>query len=133
MNQLHEHLRWRLAGILLLGVAVVVYEPSAGDPVNRLLIPLIMAAATWLMVQNLAAVALGAFLLAAIHSNPSSADWIDARAYPGLATLAAAMLVVIFARRFRRRIQETREARWGPRRSHPSQKSSLPTSLPEKD
>ncbi len=126
MNQLREHLRWRLAGILLLGVAVVAYEPSAGDPLNRLVIPLIMATATWLMVQNLAAVAMGAFLLAAIHSNPSSADWIDAWAYPGLATLAAAMLVVIFARRFRRRIEETREARWSTRRSQPSQTSSLP-------
>lgn len=126
MNQLSEHLRWRLLGVLLLGVAVVVYQPSAGDPLNRLLIPVIMAMAAWLMVQNLAAVALGACLLAAIHSNPSSADWIDARAYPGLAALAAAILIMIFARRFRRRIEETREARWAPRRDETSPTSSLP-------
>ena len=128
-----EHLGWRLIGVLLLGVAVIAYEPSAGDPVNRLLIPVIMAIAAWLMVRNLAAVALGACLLAVIHSNPSSTDWIDARAYPGLAALAAVILITIFARRFNRRIKETREARWAHRRNSGSRTSSLPKSLPESD
>ena len=127
-EQLSRHLRWRLCGVLLLGVTVIAYEPSAGDPVNRLVIP-----AAWLMGQNLAAVALGACLLAVIHSSPSSADWIDARAYPGLAALAGVILVSIFARRFRRRIEETREARWAHRRSRRPRTSSLSESLPESD
>ncbi len=133
MSQLHEHLRWRLVGVLLLGVAVIAYEPSAGDPVNRLLIPVIMAIAAWLMVRNLAAVALGACLLATIHSNPSSTDWIDARAYPGLAALAAVILITIFARRFNRRIKETREARWAHRGNSRSRNSSSPESMRESD
>ncbi len=124
MRQPIAHLGWRLAGVALLAAVVVAYDPNAGDLQNRLLLPLLMAVATWMMVQNLAAVALGACLLASIHSDPASADWILGRVYPGLAALAGVLLMVIVARRFHRRILETREARWGPRRS--TQKGTSP-------
>jgi hypothetical protein len=111
-----EHLPWRLAGLVLLAVLVTVYHPEQGGAVNALLIPLGMAVATWLLVQNLAAVALGAGILAAIHSAPSSPDWIRAVAYPVLAALCGGILGAVLLQRFRRRIAATHEARWRERR-----------------
>ena len=112
-----EHLPWRLAGLVLLGVLVVVYQPEHGGAVQRLAIPVGMALATWLLVQNVAAVALGAGLLAGIHSAPASDDWIRAIAYPALAAACAAAVTVVLTLRFRRRIAATHEARWHRRRS----------------
>jgi hypothetical protein len=98
-----EHLPWRIAGLVLLGALVVVYHPEHGGAVNRLVIPVAMGVATWMLVQNLAAVTLGAGILAGIHSAPGSGDWVVA--------LAAVLL-----QRFRRHIAATHEARWRHRR-----------------
>ena len=111
-----ENLPWRIAGLVLLGVLVVAYQPDLHHPIHRLLIPIAMAVATWMLVQNAAAVALGAGLLAGIHGNPGSADWIVGVAYPALAALCAAIVAVVFWRRFRRRIVATHQARWHNRR-----------------
>jgi len=116
VSRLLEHLPSRLAGLFLLLVAMLAYEPDAGGLLHRILIPVAMAAAAAMMVQSLAAVALGAGLLAAIHSDAGSPDWVTGRAYPALALASATVLVTILGRRFRRRIVETREARWAPRR-----------------
>lgn len=113
-----EHLPWRIAGLTLLGVLVVVYQPEQQSLVHRLAVPVAMAVATWLLVQNVAAVALGAGLLAAIHSVPGSADWVRGIAYPLLAGASLILLVLVFVQRFRRRIAATHEARWQHRRSH---------------
>jgi hypothetical protein len=107
-----DKLPWRVAGLVLLGVLVVAYQTDQGDLVNRLLIPLAMAFAAWLLVQNVAAVALGGALLAGIHSDAGSRDWIESMAYPVLAIVGGVVLVVVFARRFRHRIAATHEARW---------------------
>ncbi|MFW6094753.1 MAG: hypothetical protein ACODAC_12335 [Pseudomonadota bacterium] len=112
-----ERLPWRIAGVVALGLLVVVYQPELGGITHRLLIPVLMALATWLMVQNAAAVALGAGLLAAIHSEPGSADWVSALAYPALVAISVLVLGAVFVQRFRRRIAETHEARWRHRRS----------------
>ena len=45
-----EHLPWRIAGLVLLGILVVAYQPDQGGAVQRLLIPAAMALAAWLMV-----------------------------------------------------------------------------------
>jgi preprotein translocase subunit SecY len=111
------HLPWRIAGLALLGGLVVAYHPEQGGVLQRLLIPVAMAVATWMLVQNLAAVALGAGILAGLHSAPASADWVPALAYPALAALCAVVLAVVFAQRFRRRIAATHEDRWRPRRT----------------
>jgi len=110
-------LPWRLGGVVLLGACVVAYEPTGTDVWHRLILPLGMAAATWLMVQNVVAVALGTALLAAIHSAPGSSDPIQAIAYPAVATVAALVLVAVWIARFRARIRTTHEARWQRRRS----------------
>ncbi|MEQ8486677.1 MAG: hypothetical protein RIB46_20120 [Pseudomonadales bacterium] len=111
-----EHLPWRIAGLILLGILVVAYQPDQGGAVQRVLIPAAMALAAWLMVQNLAAVAIGAGALALIHSAPGSGDWIVAFAYPAMAAVCGVILLSVFVQRFRRRIAETHDARWRDRR-----------------
>jgi hypothetical protein len=110
-------LPWRLAGVVLLALCVVVYEPAADSVLQRLVLPLGMALAAWLMVQNLVAVALGAFLLAAIHGDPGASDPVTGIGYPAVAAAAGLTLLIIFVRRFRARIAATHEARWQRRRS----------------
>lgn len=111
-----EHLPWRIGGLVLLGVLVVVYHPEQGGALNRVAVPILMAAAAWLLVQNALAVALGAGLLAALHSAPGSGDWVTALAYPALAAACALIVVAVLVRRFRRRIAATHDARWRHRR-----------------
>jgi len=106
----------RIAGVLLLGTAVLMYDAASASAIHRLLLPIMMAFAAWLLVQNAAAVLLGVMLLAAIHANPGAPDWIAGRAYPLLALVSAGGLGFIAVQRFRRRIEETREARWRHRR-----------------
>lgn len=121
MNPLLQHLPQRAVGLVLLLAAMVAYEPGDSALLQRLFIPLLMATAAVMLVQNVAAVALGALLLAAIHSDLGSPDWVRGQAYPALALLAGAILLAALGRRFRRRIVETREARWAPRRRHADQ------------
>jgi len=102
----------RIAGVVLLGLAVLLYDSASDSPIHRLVVPLAMAVATWLMVQNAAAVLLGVVLLTAIHSDPADSDWINSHAYPALAILSGGALGYIGLQRFRRRIAATREARW---------------------
>jgi len=102
----------RIAGVLLLAAAVLMYDAGSACAIHRLLLPVTMAFAAWLLVQNAAAVLLGCMLLAAIHADPGNPDWISARAYPLLALASAGALGYIAVQRFRRRIEETREARW---------------------
>jgi hypothetical protein len=116
-----SRLSWRIAGLVLLGGLVVAYQPELGDVTNRLMIPLAMAFATWLLVQNVAAVALGGGLLAAIHGDLGSPDWITRIAYPALAAVAGVVLTAVFIQRFRRRIAATHEERWRKRRSDATQ------------
>jgi hypothetical protein len=111
-----SNLRWRVLGVALLAICIVAYEPAAETAWHRLWLPIGMAGAAWLMVQNLAAVCLGAALLAGIHSDPGSADWIPARAYPAVALIASIVLAAILARRFRAHIRATHAARWRHRR-----------------
>ena len=110
------NLPWRIAGVVLLAVCVVAYEPTADTAWHRLLLPLGMALAAWLMVQNLAAVALGTFLLAAIHGDPGAGDAITGIGYPVVAAVAGLTLLGILVQRFRARIRATHDARWQRRR-----------------
>lgn len=119
--QVLEHLPWRIAGLLALGALVVLYQPELGGPVNRVVIPVAMALATLLLVQKVLAVALGAGLLAAIHSDPGSGDWVVGIAYPALAAVCATILLAVTGGRFRRYMAATHEARWRRRRAEPQQ------------
>lgn len=102
----------RIAGVALLAVCVLAYDGDAPGAWQRLVLPLGMAFAAWLMVRNLAAVALGTALLAGIHSAPGSSDPIAAAGYPLVAAAATLVLIGVFVRRFRARIAATHDARW---------------------
>jgi hypothetical protein len=114
----------RIAGVALMGIAVMWFDPLSTSALHRLLVPLLMAAAAWLMVQNAAAVLLGGTLLTAIHTDLQNTDWISSRAYPALAILAAGALGYILWQRFRKQIEATREERWRLRNNRSSDNSS---------
>ena len=107
----------RIAGVALLAACVLAYDGDAPGAWQRLVLPLGMAFAAWLMVRNLAAVALGTALLAGIHSAPGSTDPIAATGYPLVAAGATLVLIAVFIGRFRARIAATHDARWRQRRA----------------
>jgi len=106
----------RVLGVVLILLCLAVLEPSGSGIGQRVGVPILLAVGAYALVRNAAAVALGAAVLAAIHSQPGSTDPVVGIAYPVIAAVAIVVLAVIFARRFRARIIETRAARWGPRR-----------------
>lgn len=105
----------RLAGLAVIFVCLAVYDPNATGVGQRLLVPLLMAAGAWALVQNLAAVALAIVVLGVIHLDLAAGNWIDAIAWPLLTLAAGIALLTIGIRRFRRRIADTHEARWADR------------------
>ena len=72
-------------------------------------------------MQNPAAVALGALVLAVIHSDLSAASWIPAVAYPLIAATSTLVLLSIGWRRLKDNIAATHEARWANRDHHPGE------------
>ena len=59
-------LPWRLAGVVLLLGAMGLWQPDSAGAMARIGVPLVMALATGMIVQNVAAVALGAAILAGV-------------------------------------------------------------------
>ena len=106
----------RLLGLATVLVCLALYDPAGESAVQRLLLPLLMAAGAWALVQNLAAVALTIAVLGVIHLDLSSGDWIGRIAWPLLTLAATVVFLTILVRRFRARIAETHEARWADRR-----------------
>jgi len=105
----------RLLGTAVIIAALLIYEPGADDVVQRLGLPLVLAAGAFALVQNPAAVALGTLVLAVIHSDLSAASWIPAAAYPLIAAAATLVLLSIGWRRLKDNIAATHEARWASR------------------
>lgn len=105
----------RIAGLLILTVCFAIYDPQNASVTHSLALPLIMALGAWALVQNAAIVALATALLAGLASNPGSGFWIEAYAYPVIATIAGVTVAAITAQRFRQRIQDTHAARWSNR------------------
>jgi hypothetical protein len=96
---------------------LLTYDANATSVVHTLGLPLLMAVGTALALQNMLAVALAITALAAVHAEPQAPDWVISRAYPFLAAVGAATIVVILVRRFRSTVQATREAREAARRA----------------
>lgn len=105
----------RVLGVVVIVLGLAVLEPGGTSLGQRVGVPAVLAVGAWALVRNLAAVALGTAVLAAIHSEPGAADPVTGVIYPAAATAAGLVLVVIFVRRFRARILATRAARWAPR------------------
>ena len=106
----------RLIGLAVVLVGLAFYDPTATSALQRLVLPLLMAAGAWALVQNLAAVALAVAVLGAIHWDLSTGDWIDRIAWPILTLIASLTIGWILRGRFRQRIRDTHEARWQSRR-----------------
>ena len=106
----------RLLGLLTILGCLAFYDPESTAVAQRLLLPLLMAAGAWALVQNLAAVALAVVVLGLIHLDFSSGDWIDRIAWPILTLTAGLTFGAILIGRFRQRISDTHEARWQRRR-----------------
>ncbi len=106
----------RLIGLATVLVCLALYDPDGTTALQRLLLPLLMAAGAWALVQNLAAVALTVAVLGVIHLNLDGGDWIDRVAWPVLTLAATGVCLAILIRRFRARIAATHEARWADRR-----------------
>ena len=106
----------RLVGLAAILICLAIYDPQGSDAWHRLILPLLMAAGAWALVQNLAAVVLAVAVLGVIHLDLSSGDWIDRIAWPLLTAAAVATFVWILIGRFRQRIRDTHEARWQQRK-----------------
>lgn len=118
---------WRLLGVAVVLLCVVIYEPTQGGVVQRLLLPLIMGISAMFIVQNVLSVMLAGTLLAGIHSNwsnlslslaarPAAEPWIDSFAYPALTLICLVIAGAILLQRFRAHIRTTHDARWQTRR-----------------
>lgn len=107
--------RQRLAGLFLIFLGLALYDPESPAAVHRLLLPALLAVGAWALVQNVAAVAIATAVLGVIHLDLEAGSWIDRYAYPAVTAAAVLTLLAIGVQRFRRRIVETREARWSER------------------
>lgn len=119
---------WRLLGVAVVLLCVVVYAPERGGLLQRVGLPLVMGISAIFIVQNVLSVMLAGTLLAGIHSNwaavslrlaaqPDTAAWIDGIAYPVICLLCFAVAASILLQRFRARIRATHDARWQARRN----------------
>lgn len=117
-----DRLALRAAGTAALIVALLIYDATSDALWQSLLLPLGMAIGALALVQNVAAVAFGTVILALIHSDLSGDSWVERLAYPLLAAAAGTTLLAISITRFRRRIIDTRDARWA-RRKHNDHKT----------
>ena len=106
----------RLLGLVVVLAGLAFYDPEGHSVLQRLLLPLLMAAGAWALVQNLAAVALAVAVLGLINLDLAGGDWIDRIAWPAITLTATVAFLWILFRRFRARIAETHDARWAERR-----------------
>ncbi|MDA1073274.1 MAG: hypothetical protein O3A63_00755 [Proteobacteria bacterium] len=112
-----SHLPWRVAGVLLVGVGMVLFEPGSSSIVQRLLLPLLFGLSAGLITQNLLAVCLTGAVLGIIHTDLSQVSWIDRFAYPAIAAVCVLTLTALYMQRGRKRIRETHSERWSARSS----------------
>lgn len=119
---------WRLLGVAVVLLCVVLYEPAQGGLIQRVLLPLVMGLSAIFIVQNILSVMLAGTLLAGIHSNWSlftiglaaqvnSEPWIEGFAYPTITVLCLLIAGAILLQRFRKHIRSTHDARWQARRN----------------
>lgn len=101
----------RAAGLVLVLIFLLAWEPNASGAVDRVALPIVAALGAYLVIGSLLAVAIAVAALAAVHSDLGTADWIAGRAYPAAALAGGAVAGAIAWRRFGARVRETRDAR----------------------
>ena len=103
-------------GVAIVGVALTTYRETLPLVVTDLLLPIAFGLGTLLILRNLAAVCLGAGLLALVHSEPNGGHWIVSIAYPLIAFGCFATAIGIYGTRFRQHVKDSHDARWRSRR-----------------
>ena len=116
-----NNLSLRLAGIVVISAALFVIDLNVDDAVNKLWLPLLLAAGAYLMTLSLMAVAITAATLAFLHMELGAAFWVTALAYPALLAVCGAYIFWVLLQRFRQRIEDTHEERWAGRQRGPEE------------
>lgn len=129
MNDL-SHPWSRSVGVVIGAVIVFFLDTQSVSALHRLVLPLGLAVAAWLMTRSLMAVAFATFTMAAISTRWSAASWIPSIAYPGIAAIALMICVALIGQRFRERIAATHEQRWAQRRARHRQTGEEPDPPP---
>lgn len=106
-----------LAGVALL---FIFYRPGAdASLLQSVLLPLIGLLSAFYLTGSVVAIALLVMLLAAAHSDRDSSALAEAVVYPGLALLAATVLVITLIWRFTAAMRQRRAARRGQQQDEP--------------
>ena len=105
----------RITGLALIAAVLFTLDPDHSNRALVLALNVTLIVGALLALQNVLAVALATFALAATNAEPNSQDWLLATAYPMLAVAAGACVLVILVRRFQKRVIETRQSRWKDR------------------
>jgi hypothetical protein len=101
----------RAVGLTVVVGFLLLWQPDSLDPWQRVVLPAVLAIGAWLVVNNVAAVALAVLALAAVHTDVHAADAVYSRLYPAVAVAAALTVVVIYGRRFADYMKKTQAAR----------------------
>jgi hypothetical protein len=105
----------RIVGIVIMGAVLFTLDLGQPNVAHALGLPLLLAAAAYLITQSLMAVALATFTLAAANADLGADFWVLRWGYPTVAAISLAVCLVLAAVRFRDRVRATREARWANR------------------
>ena len=116
-----NNLSLRLAGIVVISAALFVIDLNVNDAVNKLWLPLLLAAGAYLMTLSMMAVAITAATLAFLHMELGATFWVPALAYPALLAVCGAYIGWVLLQRFRQRIEDTHEERWAGRQREPEE------------
>ena len=116
-----NNLSLRLAGIVVISAALFVIDLNVNDAVNKLWLPLLLAAGAYLMTLSMMAVAITAATLAFLHMELGAAFWVPALAYPALLAVCSAYISWVLLQRFHQRIEDTHEERWAGRQRDPEE------------
>ena len=116
-----NNLSLRLAGIVVISAALFVIDLNVNDAVNKLWLPLLLAAGAYLMTLSMMAVAITAATLAFLNMELAAAFWVPALYYPALLYVCSAYISWVLLQRFRQRIEDTHEERWAGRQREPEE------------
>lgn len=108
----------RFIGIAICSAVLFTMDLAQASVMHALILPLLLALAAYLITQSLMAVALASFTLALANADLAADFWVIRWAYPALAVLGIGTCLSLLVKRFRKRIETTREERWAPRNRH---------------
>ena len=117
-RMLHTRPGPRLLALAGVALVFIFYRPGAdAGLLQSILLPLIGLMAAWYLTGSIVAIAFAVMLLAAAHSDRDSGMLSESVIYPGLALLAATVLLIALIWRFTSAMRQRRAERGGQQRS----------------